>query len=309
MNLIDLFSGCGGFSKGFLDQGFNILGAIENFKPAVETYIYNIKAKVWMEDIKRVPPKTFDKFIGEEKVDLIIGSPPCEPFTKANPLIRDRVEDRLYKDKRGILTLTFIEYVKYFSQKNEDLIFIMENVPQIKELKSELKELFGEVGFKIYFNLLRAEHYGNPSIRARMFISNIKLKPKKGKKVVVEEALKDIPKDAKNHEIKKLSKDKLEKIKKLKWGEALYRFRGKSKVMQNWIRLHPKKLAPTVKGKVRFIHPYEDRLLTVREQARLMSYPDDFVFFGGREVQYNQIGESVPPCLSRAIANYLKVRA
>ncbi|WP_456472581.1 DNA cytosine methyltransferase [Methanocaldococcus sp.] len=305
MNIIDLFSGCGGFSKGFLDEGYNILGAIENFKPAVKTYIYNIGAKVWAEDIKKIPPKAFESFIND-RVDIIIGSPPCEAFTKANILIKENPIDRLYKDKRGALTLSFIEYVKHFSQKNDDLIFIMENVPQIKELKSELKEIFNDIGYNIYFNILRAEDYGNPSIRARAFISNIKLKPKKLRRVVVEEALKDIPKDAKNHEIKKLSENKLEKIKNLKWGEALYKFRGRSKVMYNWIKLHPKKLAPTVKGKVRFIHPYEDRLLTPREQARLMSFPDNFIFFGGREVQYNQIGESVPPSLSRAIAKYIK---
>jgi DNA (cytosine-5)-methyltransferase 1 len=205
------------------------------------------------------------------------------------------------------LVLYYIDYVDYFTQKNDDLIFIMENVPQIKEIKDELKRLFGDIGHKVYFNILRAEDYGNPSKRARMFISNIKLRPKKVDEiVVVEEALKDIPKDAKNHEIKKLSKEKKEMISKLKWEEALYRYRGKKKLMFNWYRLHPKQLAPTVKGKSRFIHPYEDRLLTVREQARLMSYPDDFVFFGGRDVQYNQIGESVPPILSKVIAKEVK---
>ncbi|WP_017980925.1 DNA cytosine methyltransferase [Methanocaldococcus villosus] len=308
MNIIDLFSGCGGFSKGFLDEGFKIVGAIENFKPVAKTYIYNISDKVWVDDIKNIPPKAFESFINSN-VDIIIGSPPCEPFTKANIMVKDNPLDRLYKDKRGRLVLYFIDYVRYFSEKNDNIIFIMENVPQIKEIKDELERLFGELGFDIYLNILRAEDYGNPSIRARAFISNIKLKPKKlNKFVVVEEALKNIPKNAKNHEIKKLSKDKLEKIKNLKFGEALYKYRGKSKLMHNWIRLNPKKLAPTVKGKTRFIHPYEDRLLTVREQARLMSYPDDFVFFGGREVQYNQIGESVPPVLSRAIAKYIKER-
>ncbi|WP_423792956.1 DNA cytosine methyltransferase [Methanocaldococcus indicus] len=307
MNVVDLFCGCGGFSKGFLDEGYKILAGLENFKPAVKTYQYNIKAPVYVEDIKKVPPKLFDNsIIKNEKVDILIGSPPCEAFTKAKR-IEENPLDRLYKDRTGRLTLEFIKYLEYFYNKNNDLIFVMENVPQIKELWDELERLFSNIGIEAYLNILRAEDYGNPSIRARAFISNIKLKPKKlNKKIVVEEALKDIPKDAPNHEIKKLSDKKKELISKLRWGESLYRFRGFKKVMHNWIRLHPKKLAPTVKGKVRFIHPYEDRLLTVREQARLMSYPDDFIFFGGREVQYNQVGESVPPCVSRAIAEYIK---
>jgi len=61
-----------------------------------------------------------------------------------------------------------------------------------------------------------------------------------------------------------------------------------------------------VSGGKRFIHPFEDRLLTVREQARLMGFPDDHVFFGGRELEYNMVGEAVPVPLARAIAAEVK---
>jgi len=57
-------------------------------------------------------------------------------------------------------------------------------------------------------------------------------------------------------------------------------------------------------GKSRFIHPVENRILTVRENARLMSFPDHFIFFGGREIQFDQVGEAVPPILAKAIALY-----
>jgi DNA (cytosine-5)-methyltransferase 1 len=73
--------------------------------------------------------------------------------------------------------------------------------------------------------------------------------------------------------------------------------------MPNLIKLHPHKIAPTVLGSSRFIHPYEPRLLTVREQARLMGFPDDHVFLGGRDEQYNQVGEAVPPTVAKAIAS------
>ncbi|EHP88322.1 DNA cytosine methyltransferase [Methanotorris formicicus] len=304
-NVIDLFCGCGGFSIGF-KKYFNILAGIENFKPSAKTYMHNINAKIWVDDIKRIPPMAFDEFINKERVDVIIGSPPCEPFTKANIKIKDNPLDRLYKDKIGQLVLYYINYVDYFTKKNDDLIFVMENVPQIKEIKDELKKLFGDIGHKVYFNILRAEDYGNPSKRARMFISNIKLKPKKQEKKVVVDAIGGIDENTPNHEIQKLSPKKLALISKLKWGESLYKFEGKNKVMENWFRLHPYKLAPTVKGKGRFVHPYEDRLLTVREHARLMGFDDDFVFFGGRNTQYNMIGESVPPTLSEAIAEVVK---
>jgi len=55
-------------------------------------------------------------------------------------------------------------------------------------------------------------------------------------------------------------------------------------------------------GSSRFVHPFEDRLLTVREHARLMGFPDDHVFLGGRDVQFNEVGEAVPVPLARCIA-------
>lgn len=58
-------------------------------------------------------------------------------------------------------------------------------------------------------------------------------------------------------------------------------------------------------GSSRFIHPYEPRLLTVREQARLMGFPDYHVFLGSRDAQYNMVGEAVPPPLAKAIAEYI----
>jgi len=58
-------------------------------------------------------------------------------------------------------------------------------------------------------------------------------------------------------------------------------------------------------GSRRFVHPFEDRVLTVREQARLMGFPDDHVFLGTKDSQFNQVGEAVPPPLANAIARYI----
>lgn len=85
----------------------------------------------------------------------------------------------------------------------------------------------------------------------------------------------------------------------------MIRYQGAEKELPNLIRLHPKKIAPTVLGSSRFIHPYENRFLTVREQARLMGFPDSFIFTGGRDDQYNMIGEAVPVPLAKAIGLYV----
>jgi DNA (cytosine-5)-methyltransferase 1 len=220
--------------------------------------------------------------------------------------------DRLYVDDMGRLTLHFIRIVGDLKPK----IFVMENVPQIVEgeLKWALKWEFSRVGYKrVYFNILRAEDSQTPSIRRRIFISNIPIKIKRKSNMVnVEEALRGLPDPEgiigyPNHEITPLTEKKIKKIAKLRWGDALILFKGADgKIYRNMIRLHPKRLAPTVMGGSRFIHPYENRLLTVREQARLMGFPDTHIFYGSKEEQYNQIGEAVPPTLSKAIAKQIK---
>jgi len=310
INLVDLFCGAGGFAKGFYDSGFNIVLAIDNFKPASETYKANFpEAIVITEDIRDISCDFLSKILDGKDVDVIIGSPPCEPFTGANPRRREKPLDRLYSDPMGQLTLEFVRIVKCLKPR----IFIMENVPQILDdgLEYALRREFRNAGYSnVFFNILRAEDYGTPSHRVRVFISNIEIKPKRTVKkyVTVEEALKGLSEpgcsEVPNHEPVPLSPRKLRRIAKVKWGQALIRYEGfKGKLLPNLIRLHPKKLAPTVLGSSRFIHPFEDRLLTVREQARLMGYPDDFIFLGGRDAQFNQVGESVPVPLSKAIAS------
>jgi len=306
--VVDLFCGAGGFSRGFHLEGFEVVLGIDNSPQASKTFSKNFKkAIVICSDIKEVSGLDILRELGY-RPDVVIGGPPCEAFTRTNPLRMPNPIDRLYLDSVGQLTLHFIRIVGELKPK----VFVMENVPSIieGELKQALREEFAKAGYKkIYFNILRAEDYGNPSIRRRIFISNIKLSPPKlRKKTTVAEAIGDLPEpgvssDIPNHEYTPLSPRKLRKISRLKWGQALIIYKGaEGRYYKNYIRLHPNKLAPTVMGSSRFVHPYSDRLLTVREQARLMGFPDYHVFYGGRDSQYNQVGEAVPVPLAKAIA-------
>jgi len=305
--VLDLFCGAGGFSLGFVMEGFKVLLGVDVDWIVAETYRENLKVDVLCEDIRNIHSLDLRDVIGVD-VDVIIASPPCEPFTGANPRREVDVLDRLYGDDVGRLFLHAIRIIGDLRPR----LFIIENVPSILEpsLKEAIKHELEVVGYpKVYFNVLYAEDYGTPSHRKRAFISNFKLRPRPLKKIItVEEALAGLPdpgeiNDVPNHVIKPLPPRKVKKIAKLKWGEELVLYKGAGrKVLPNWIRLHPLKLAPTVLGSSRFVHPYENRLLTVREQARLMGFPDDFVFRGGFDAQYNMIGEAVPPPLSRAIA-------
>ncbi len=306
---IDLFSGGGGFARGFKEAGFDIALAVDNDEACGETYKLNFpEAIVFVEDIRDINGDDIRYLLGFQP-DIVIGSPPCEPFTGANPRRESDPLDRIYKDPLGTLTLEFIRIIGEVKPR----VFVMENVPALGEgaLKTVLKKEFGSIGYsRIFFNILKAEDFGTPSRRTRLFISNVLIEPAPlHRYITVEEALKDLPppetSHIPNHEMVPLSDKRLKKISRVKTGKAMYYYQGASKRLPNFIRLNPNDIAPTVLGSSRFIHPYENRLLTVREQARLMGYPDDHIFAGGRDQQYNQVGESVPPPLSYAIASYI----
>jgi len=309
LKVLDLFCGAGGFSLGFKQANYEIVCGLDNFEPVLRTFSYNFSSShIILEDIKKVTSKRIKEEVGD--IDVIIGGPPCEAFTLASSKIQKDPLDRLYNDPRGQLVLHFIRLVGDL----KPIFFVMENVrgilmPQIKE--AIIKE-FKRVGYdRIYFNVLHAEDYGNFSIRTRVFVSNLKILPEKSKiKRTVWDAIGDLPSpysihDIPNHDPVPISEKKLRKILRLKRGHSLVSFVGAdNKIKENYIRLKFNTLAPTVMGKSRFIHPVENRILTVRENARLMSFPDDFIFFGGREVQFDQVGEAVPPILAKSIALY-----
>ena len=124
----------------------------------------------------------------------------------------------------------------------------------------------------------------------------------------MEEALRGLPDprlphDIPNHVFIPPPRRIEKRISRLGWGKAAVYYSGADgKVFKTWVRLNPYKPAPTVMGRSRFIHPFEDRVLTVREQARLMGFPDYHVFKGSIESQYDQVGEAVPVPLARAVA-------
>ena len=302
--VIDLFSGAGGFSLGFKRRGFLISAAVENFPPAVRTYRINFpETELLAKDVKKVSAEELPR-----EIDVVIAGPPCEAFTASNPNRRKRPLDRLYKDPSGMLMLEAVRLIALLKPK----IFIIENVPEVAApvIRSALAKEFRRIGYpKVYFNLLRAENYGCPSLRRRVFISNVEIRPEPTviKPVTVREALKGLPPPGSNgvpnHRLTPISRRRLLQISRLRQGEALVRYRGAGgRTYRNWVRLIPDKPAPPVLGNSRFIHPWEDRLLTVREQARLMGFPDDHVFLGGLKNQYDMVGEAVPVPLAEAIA-------
>ncbi|MCK4612888.1 MAG: DNA cytosine methyltransferase, partial [Candidatus Heimdallarchaeota archaeon] len=309
-SFIDLFSGSGGLSLGFVQEGFEDKLAIEIDEKAAQTYKQNFPdSKVWVRDIRTVHGL---EIIEEVKgtVDVVLASPPCEPFTAANPKRKKSPLERFYDTPQGDLIFHAIRIIGDLSPN----YFVIENVVPIvdSEGREIIKEEFKSIGYnKIHFNFLSSEKYGCPSYRNRVFISNVHLEMIPQRKKKIEEVMLDLPSpsypnDIPNHFRIPFAKQVKNEGIGIRKGHAAVYFKGASRENRNWTKLDEKDLAPTIMGKSRFIHPLEDRPLSVREQARLMSFPDSFIFTGSVEAMFNQIGESVPPIISKQIAKIIR---
>jgi DNA (cytosine-5)-methyltransferase 1 len=309
--VLDLFCGAGGFALGFQKAGFEIICGIDKDPLALSTYEKNIKPnQVLNLDIGSLHSIDLMRKLNVKTwPDIIIASPPCEPYTLANAKRKKKPLSRLYEDPNGRLVLDTIRLIGDLRPK----IFIIENVRNLIEgkLKDAISYEFKRVGYpKIFFNLLYAESYGVPSERKRIFISNNELNLKRSRVTPDQFVMNVLPEDSlyatlPNHEEISIPESFDKKLYRLIWGRALVYFPSaisKRKSFKNWEKIRPNDIAPTVMGKSRFIHPYEARALTVREHASLMTFHNNFEFFGGTESQFDQVGEAVPPLLSYKIA-------
>lgn len=309
MRILDLFCGAGGFAYGFLQASscYNVTLAIDKDFRALQTYDSNIRRnQVINKDIHEIHSYEILDRLNDQFPDIIISSPPCESFSIANPKRQKSAYDQLYSDETGRLVLDTIRIIIDLEPK----VFIIENVPQLAsmEMKGLISHEFSHSIYEtIHFNILEAQYFGVPSHRKRVFISNIKLKSSSNNSFVsAGEAFHSLPDpniETLNHEFTPISPNIAKKISRIQPGGAIVYFQGsQGKTFRNFIRLRADQPSPTVMGKSRFIHPYYPRVCTVREHACLMSYPDDLHFYGPINWQYNQVGESVPPLLAKAVA-------
>lgn len=179
MNVIDLFSGVGGFSAGFEKAGYNIVLANEIDKDIAESYKKNHPNTIMInEDIKNLVPKV-EKYKG--KVDVIIGGPPCQGFSMAGARIR--TNNTFLNDPRNYLFRNYFSIVQTIEPK----YFVMENVPGMLSMKDgkiieEIERIFSdENNFKngryyLYKRVLSANEYGVPQERKRLIIFGSKEK-------------------------------------------------------------------------------------------------------------------------------------
>lgn len=188
-NVLDLFSGAGGMSEGFLRAGFNIPLATDYSQEAAQTYINRHKQlgysnlRFFNGDIRTLSSRdTFNDFASDTKISVVIGGPPCQGFSLSGK--RDK------SDERNTL---FLEYLRVVSLSNPDY-FVMENVEGILSYRiNKIIGLFNDeynnelvtdiilsesekLGYKVKFKLLNAKDYGVPQNRPRVIFLGYRAK-------------------------------------------------------------------------------------------------------------------------------------
>ncbi len=333
---IDLFSGCGGMSLGFEMAGFRSLIAIDNWKDALITYAHNRQnAKTLCADLLTLSPEEVEQQIGMKTVDVIIGGPPCQGFSVAGKRIVDDDRNQLYK--------SFVRMVQYFKPQ-AFVMENVPNILSIGNgiIKDAILSDFQTLGYKVSYKILLASDYGVPQNRRRAVFVGMKDRefdfPKKTilTPVTSKEALSDLPetslsdgspyntiplspyqelirKDSKglyNHDIT-IHTEQTKQIIAMVPDGGNYKNLPKElwatrKVHIAWTRLNSKTPSFTIDcGHNHHFHYKFNRVPTVRESARLQSFPDRFVLVGGKGSQLKQVGNAVPPLMAEAIAKSL----
>lgn len=342
MNVIDIFSGCGGLSYGFQNAEYNVLLGIDNDRAALNTFKINHTNSATLEkDLALISKDDILQVIGNKSVDVIIGGPPCQGMSISGP--------RKLDDPRNKLYLSFVEMVKMFRPK----AFVLENVPGMASLyKGRIKDAvlkkFNELNYNVSWQILHAVDYGIPQTRRRLFFIGLLEGefhfpvPKILSEVITcEDAIGDLPSLECD-----LGIDPMPYPNGVNYSEYQLKMKGNSKMLHNHLgtahkeqtkkiialvpeggnykdlpdkyrnvrnfnvaftRYHSKKPANTIDtGHRHHFHYKYNRVLTVRENARLQSFPDTFIFTGNKSEQYRQVGNAVPPLLAQEIAVMLR---
>lgn len=157
MRTVDLFCGCGGMSLGFQNAGYEILGAFDNWDPAVRTYEKNFIHPVHKADLSDEGMVTI---VDELKPEIIIGGPPCQDFSSSGH--RDETRGR------AALSKTYTDIVSTVKPK----YFVMENVPRIRlsETYQYVRNELKNVGYGLTEKIMDASYCGVPQKRKRLFL-------------------------------------------------------------------------------------------------------------------------------------------
>lgn len=306
LQLDSLFTGAGLMDLGFIKAGFQVAFAVEKDPDAVQTYRANLGQHILQADINQVDQSRFAS-------PVMIGGSPCQGFSNEN-----RYSNYL-NNPNNLLLRAFIEKVK----RNEQCqVFVLENVPQMLtagggRVKANLIEALQE--FEITCGVLNAADYGAPQLRERGIVIGSKIgridlpEPSVKERLTVRDAFEGLHSGVANQRDISASKDiTLERIRSVPAGGNVHdipeaiRPKGTHSNMYKRLRCDEPSITIVNPRKAMILHPEENRILSVRECARIQGVDDDFIFEGSLNARQQQVANGVPVQLSQAIAEAVR---
>lgn len=338
--VLDLFSGCGGLSYGFGKQGYEIIAGVDNWRDSLDTFERNHPgARGVVLDLANV---TSEQLAGlADAVDLVIGGPPCQGFSISGKRDPNDPRNKLY---RGFVRTVEHFKPKAFVMENVPNLVSMENGAIKDAILEDFRSLGYDVKYKV---LLASDYGVPQNRRRVVFVGTLgpnRFEFPVGKHVGLENkvtcaaALSDLPEDSVedggaypdnprseyqammrkrsqavfNHQITNHDQKTISTIALVPDGgnykDLPEHLRDTRKVHIAWTRYRSDKPSLTIDtGHRHHFHYSFNRIPTVRESARLQSFPDDFLFLGSKTSQYKQVGNAVPPLMAEEIAKALLI--
>ena len=324
MKVASFFAGAGGLDLGFRQAGFEIPWANEYDKAIHETYLANHPGT----ELERRSLTDFDPDQVPQKVTGMIGGPPCQSWSEAGML-------RGAEDRRGQLFFRYVDFV----DEVRPAFFLAENVSGILFTRHsnsfrEILERFCDLGYNVSYGLLNANNFGVPQDRERVIIVGYRLKgdvffkpPQTDeelelKRQVLEDSIRDIEDSAvaavnktyaneglkvPNHEYLDTSYSSMfmSRNRVRAWHEPSFTIQAGGRHAP----LHPNAPKMEIIGKDQraFVEGFNYRRLTVREAARVQTFPDEFIFKYKNVLDgYKMIGNAVPVEFARRLAEQIK---
>lgn len=335
--IIDLFCGCGGLSLGFEMAGFETKIAIDMWSDAVKTYNHNKDAEVAVcEDVHNWDDAFLDKLAADDDIVGIVGGPPCQGYSTVGTRDVNDPRNHLYKEYCRIVErlnpdFFVIENVKGLTTLSGGAF------------RDDIIKRFSKLGYDVKYKILNAADYGVPQNRYRVFFVGMKKTGFKfpvsyDYKVTTKEAIGDLPILKGTETIEEYSSEPMTEYEKLMRGSAsvLLNHTGTNHSQQTvdiismikdggkisdlpreyweirkynkaFERMYSQGQSNTIDtGHRNYFHYEQNRIPSVRENARLQSFPDDFEILGSKTSQYKQVGNAVPPLLAYAVAKAIQ---
>lgn len=331
--VIDLFCGVGGLTKGLMDAGLNVIAGFDIDKTCRYTYEHNNRIEYHLRDIREVTGEELLEIYGENNnVRILVGCAPCQPFSQ----MRFKLGEANSTDKKYNLLLEYGRLI----QETQPTIISMENVPQIEETNifTEFLEILNDIGYNLDYRVIYCPDYGIPQTRRRFVLVGSLLGPiqiipptHNRNDIHVRDYIYNLPPieagetDLNDplHRSAGLSPINIERIRNSKpggtwrdWPEHLRCNCHKKDSGKTYSSVYGRmtwdQIGPTITtqfynyGTGRYGHPEQNRALSLREGAILQTFPPDYQFL---DPEHNNsfsdiarhIGNAVPVRLGKII--------